>query len=200
MAPLNAAGPGWRTVEPGQASFNDLPCPGLASFSTTRPALVGSPPFPVGSMQSRIEEAEMPVRTADAVWTGNLQEGTGRMRFGGGAFEGKYSFSSRFEEGEGTNPEELIAAAQAGCYSMQLSSNLGKAGLSPDHVTTTAVVHLDKGESGFSITRIEMTSEARVDGIDDARFQEIVQQAKDGCLVSGALSAVGDITVTAKLV
>jgi lipoyl-dependent peroxiredoxin len=151
-------------------------------------------------MPTRIEEDEMPVRTAEAGWTGTLQEGTGHMRFGGGAFDGQYSFSSRFEEGEGTNPEELIAAAQAGCYSMQLSSNLGKAGLSPEHVSTTAVVHLDKGESGFSITRIEMTSEAKVDGIDDARFQEIVQQAKEGCLVSKALGAVGDITVTAKLV
>jgi lipoyl-dependent peroxiredoxin len=151
-------------------------------------------------MQSRIEEAEMPVRTADAEWMGSLQEGTGHMRFGGGAFDGRYSFSSRFEEGEGTNPEELIAAAQAGCYSMQLASNLGKAGLSPEHVTTTAVVHLDKGETGFSIARIELTSEARVDGIDDAGFQEIVRQAKDACLVSRALSAVGDITVTARLV
>ena len=142
----------------------------------------------------------MPVRTADAEWTGTLQEGTGRMRFGGGAFEGQYSFGSRFEEGEGTNPEELIAAAHAGCYSMALSGDLVKAGFAPEHISTTAVVHLDKGESGFSITGVELTSEASVEGIDDARFQEIAQQTKDGCPVSRALAAVGDITVTAKLV
>ena len=84
----------------------------------------------------------MPTRTADADWTGTLQEGSGRMRFGGGAFEGAYSFSSRFEEGEGTNPEELIAAAHAGCYSMALSGSLGKAGFAPETVATTAKVHI----------------------------------------------------------
>jgi osmotically inducible protein OsmC len=146
------------------------------------------------------EEAEMPVRTSDAEWTGTLQEGAGRMRFGGGAFEGQYSFGSRFEEGVGTNPEELIAAAHAGCYSMAFSGNLVKAGFTPERISTTAAIHLDKGESGFSITRIELTSEASVEGIDDARFQEIAQQTKDGCPVSRALAAVGDITVTAKLV
>ena len=142
----------------------------------------------------------MPVRTADAEWTGTLQEGTGRMRFGGGAFEGQYSFGSRFEEGEGTNPEELIAAAHAGCYSMALSGSLVKAGFTPGHISTTAVVHLDKGESGFSIARIELNSEASVEGIDDARFEEIAQQTKDGCPVSRALAAIEDISVNAKLV
>ncbi|MEX2405721.1 MAG: OsmC family protein [Actinomycetota bacterium] len=143
----------------------------------------------------------MPVRTADAEWTGTLQEGTGRMRFGGGAFEGQYSFGSRFEEGEGTNPEELIAAAHAGCYSMAFSGNLVKAGFMPERISTTAVVHLDKGEAGFSITGIELITQAKVGGdIDEARFQEIAAQTKDGCPVSQALAAVGDITVTAKLV
>jgi len=143
----------------------------------------------------------MPVRTADADWTGTLQEGTGRMRFGGGAFEGQYSFGSRFEEGEGTNPEELIAAAHAGCYSMAFSGNLVKAGFTPEHISTTAVVHLDKGESGFSILGIELNTEAKVGGdIEEARFQEIAQQTKEGCPVSRALAAVGDISVTAKLV
>jgi lipoyl-dependent peroxiredoxin len=142
----------------------------------------------------------MPVRTADAEWTGTLQEGTGRMRFGGGAFEGQYSFGSRFEEGEGTNPEELIAAAHAGCYSMAFSGNLTKAGFPPEHIATTAVVHLEKGESGFSIARIELNTEARVDGIDEAQFQEIAEQTKKGCPVSRALAAVEDIAVTAKLV
>jgi osmotically inducible protein OsmC len=142
----------------------------------------------------------MPVRTADAEWTGTLQEGTGRMRFGGGAFEGQYSFGSRFEEGEGTNPEELIAAAHAGCYSMAFSGNLTKAGFPPEHISTTAVIHLEKGEPGFSIVRIELSTEARVEGIDEARFQEIAEQTKDGCPVSRALAAVKDIAVTAKLV
>jgi osmotically inducible protein OsmC len=143
----------------------------------------------------------MPIRTADADWTGTLQEGTGRMRFGGGAFEGQYSFGSRFEEGEGTNPEELIAAAHAGCYSMAFSGNLVKAGFAPEHISTTAVVHLDKGESGFSITGIELKTEAKVGGdIEEARFQEIAAQTRDGCPVSRALAAVGDISVTAKLV
>lgn len=142
----------------------------------------------------------MPVRTADAEWTGTLQEGTGRMRFGGGAFEGQYSFGSRFEEGEGTNPEELIAAAHAGCYSMALSGSLVKAGFAPEHISTTAVVHLDKGESGFSISGIELNTEAKVGGdIDEARFQEIAAQTKDGCPVSRALAAIEDISVTAKL-
>lgn len=143
----------------------------------------------------------MPVRTADAEWTGTLREGSGRMRFGGGAFQGQYSFGSRFEEGEGTNPEELIAAAHAGCYSMALSGDLVKAGFPPEHITTTAKVHLDKGEAGFSISGIELITEVKVGGdIDEARFQEIAQQTKNGCPVSRALAAVGDIAVTAKLV
>jgi lipoyl-dependent peroxiredoxin len=143
----------------------------------------------------------MPLRTADAEWTGTLREGSGRMRFGGGAFEGQYSFGSRFEEGEGTNPEELIAAAHAGCYSMALSGDLVKAGFTPEHVSTTAKVHLDKGEAGFSISGIELITEAKVGGdIDEERFQEIAAQTKDGCPVSRALAAVGDISVTAKLV
>jgi osmotically inducible protein OsmC len=143
----------------------------------------------------------MPVRTADAEWTGTLREGSGRMRFGGGAFEGAYSFSSRFEEGEGTNPEELIAAAHAGCYSMALAGNLGKAGFEPRRVETSAKVSVERGESGFSITRIELVTRAAVGGgIDDAAFQEIAAQTRDGCPVSRALAAVPDISVTATLV
>jgi osmotically inducible protein OsmC len=142
----------------------------------------------------------MPVRTADAEWTGTLQEGTGHMRMGGGAYEGAYSFASRFEEGEGTNPEELIAAAHAGCYSMALSGNLGRAGFSPEHVTTTARVHLEKGDAGFSVTRIELDTRASVGGgIDDATFQEIARTTKDTCPVSRALAAVSEVTVTAVL-
>src|SRR3954463_8360576 len=100
------------------------------------------------------EEATMPKRTASAVWNGSLTEGNGTMRMGSGAYEGPYSFQSRFEEGDGTNPEELIAAAHAGCFSMALSGELGKAGHDVDTVETDATVHLDKVDEGFAIKRI----------------------------------------------
>jgi len=141
----------------------------------------------------------MPIRTADAEWTGTLQQGSGHMRLGGGAFDGAYSFSSRFEEGEGTNPEELIAAAHAGCFSMALSGNLGKAGFLPERVATTANVHLEKGDAGFSVTRIELVTTARVADVDDATFQVIAEQTKETCPVSRALAAVPEVTVRAAL-
>ncbi len=139
----------------------------------------------------------MPVRTADAQWEGSLEDGKGTMRFS--AFEGPYSSASRFEEGPGTNPEELIAAAHAGCYSMALAGGLSKAGHVPDSVRTTAKVHIDKGEAGFKITRIELATEARVSGVDEATFQEIAEATKKGCPVSQALEAV-PIELKAKLV
>jgi osmotically inducible protein OsmC len=140
----------------------------------------------------------MPTRKADAQWEGSLTDGKGTMRFGSGAFEGAYSFSSRFEEGTGTNPEELIAAAHAGCFSMAFASSLTKAGHVPDSVQTTANVHLDKGDAGFSITRIDLISEVKVSGIDDAQFQELAEATKSGCPVSRALASV-DITLKATL-
>src|SRR5438094_7053207 len=115
----------------------------------------------------------MTVRTASARWEGALRDGNGTMEFGSGAFEGAYSFSSRFEEGPGTNPEELIAAAHAGCYSMALAGGLSREGHEPDSVYTTAKVHIDKVGAGFKITRIELATEARVPGVDEATFQEI---------------------------
>jgi len=141
----------------------------------------------------------MPVRKADARWEGDLPNGKGTMRFGGGAFEGQYSFSSRFEEGAGTNPEELIAAAHAGCFSMAFSNGLAKAGFTPTRVDTTANVTLEKTDAGFGITKIQLTTEAEVPGIDQAAFDEQAQAAKAGCPVSKALAAV-DITLDAKLV
>ncbi len=141
----------------------------------------------------------MPVRTANAVWNGTLREGSGSMKFGSGAFDGAYSFVSRFEEGTGTNPEELIAAAHAGCYSMALSGDLGRAGFTPDHVSTQAKVHITKGDAGFSISLIELFTEAKVPGIDEPAFQEIAQKTKSGCPVSRALQAV-EIVVHASLV
>ena len=141
----------------------------------------------------------MPVRTSDAEWTGTLREGAGTMRLGGGAFEGQYSFGSRFEEGSGTNPEELIAAAHAGCYSMALAGDLGKAGHTPTSVRTTARVHVEKGESGFGITLIELATQAAVPGIDADEFQKIAEGTKSACPVSRALASV-PIELTATLV
>jgi len=140
----------------------------------------------------------MPVRNAEARWEGDLPNGKGTMRFGGGAFEGQYSFSSRFEDGAGTNPEELIAAAHAGCFSMALSNGLAKAGFTPTRVDTTASVHLEKTDAGFGITKIDLRTEAEVPGIDQAAFDEQAETAKKNCPVSKALSAV-DITLDAKL-
>lgn len=138
----------------------------------------------------------MPARSSHAAWTGTLKEGAGQLRLGSGAYEGRYTFASRFEEGPGTNPEELIAAAHAGCYAMFLTATLGKAGHTDTEVATTATVHLGAGPT---ITLIELATEAKVPGIDDAAFQELAQVAKDGCPVSKALAAV-EIRSTAKLV
>ena len=141
----------------------------------------------------------MPARTASARWEGSLQDGKGTMRLGSGAFEGQYSFSSRFEEGTGTNPEELIGAAHAGCFSMALSAGLGRAGFTPTSVETTAEVHLERAESGFRISRIELSCSAEVPGIEDATFQEQAEAAKAGCPVSRALASVPEITLEASL-
>jgi len=142
----------------------------------------------------------MPVRTAEAQWNGNLREGNGTMKLGSGAFEGAYSFPSRFEAGHGSNPEELIAAAHAGCFSMAFAAGLTRAGFAPTSVRTTAKVHIEPVEGGFGITRIELDTEAKVPGIDSAAFQEQAEAAKKGCPVSKALAAVENITLNAKLV
>jgi len=140
----------------------------------------------------------MPVRTGNAVWEGNLKEGKGTVELGSGAYKGAYSFGSRFEEGTGTNPEELIAAAHAGCFSMALSNGLDGAGHKPRRISTTAKVHLEKGDAGFSITLIELNMEADVPGIDEATFMEQANKAKAGCPVSRALAAT-QIKLNAKL-
>ncbi len=142
----------------------------------------------------------MAARTANALWEGSLREGRGQMSLGSGAFEGAYSFTSRFEEGEsGTNPEELVAAAHAGCFSMQLSGVLNKAGHEPESVETEATVHLDKGADGFSITRIELRTRGRVPNIDADEFRTHAETAKEICPVSRALGGVGSIEVEAEL-
>ena len=140
----------------------------------------------------------MPARTAQAVWNGDLRNGNGRMKLGSGAWEGNYSFSSRFEEGTGTNPEELIGAAHAGCFSMALSAGLAKGGFQPTRIQTEARVHLQKADDGFKIGRIDLNTEAEVPGIDDQTFRKFAEQAKAGCPVSKALAGV-QIELTAQL-
>lgn len=129
-------------------------------------------------------------RTASAVWQGDLKEGSGSLALGSGAFEGQYSFTSRFEEGVGTNPEELIGAAHAGCFSMALSGDLSKAGYTVDEIKTEAIVSMEKGDSGFSITRIKLVSKARVKDIEMEEFAKYASGAKQNCPVSRALGAV----------
>lgn len=132
----------------------------------------------------------MPVRSANARWEGDIKGGGGNMKLGSGAFEGKYSFGSRFETDPGTNPEELIAAAHAGCYSMALTAALGRADFAPESVATSARVHLEITDAGPTITKIELTTEAAVPGIDETTFQEHATSAKENCPVSKALAGV----------
>lgn len=141
----------------------------------------------------------MPVRTAEAEWKGKLIDGQGSMKLGSGAFEGAYSFTSRFEEGKGTNPEELIAAAHAGCFSMALSGILGDAGFEPKSIKTTAKVSILKVGDGFEIKKSELSTVADVPGIDEATFLEKANAAKAGCPVSKVLAGA-EITLQAKLV
>ena len=141
----------------------------------------------------------MPKRTANARWEGSLQEGSGTMRMASGAYEGPYSFQSRFEEGEGTNPEELIAAAHAGCFSMALSLGLGQAGHEPESIETEATVAIDKAGGGFAITHILLRTRARVPGIDPDEFQRQAEAAKGGCPVSQALGGVESVELEAEL-
>ncbi len=140
----------------------------------------------------------MPARTASAVWEGDLKSGKGRMKLGSGAYEGPYSFLSRFEEGTGTNPEELIGAAHAGCFSMALSAGLDKAGIKARRIQTEARVHLEKVGDGFKITRIDLRTVGEVPGIDEKKFREHAEGAKKGCPVSKALAGA-EITLDASL-
>jgi osmotically inducible protein OsmC len=140
----------------------------------------------------------MPVRNASARWEGGLPAGRGSLALGSGAFQGQYSYGSRFEEGSGTNPEELIGAAHAGCFSMALAGVLSRAGQSPETIETTARVHLDKEGDAFTITVVELATEATVPGLSDDEFQRHADTAKSGCPVSRALAGVR-IELDAKL-
>ena len=142
----------------------------------------------------------MPTRTAEAEWKGNLAEGGGRLKVGSGAFEGPYTFRSRFEDGQSaTNPEELLGAAHAGCFTMALAAQLARERLMPTRIHTEAKVKLEKVGDAFSITRIDLATEAEVPGIDDNRFQKYASDAKQNCPLSKALAAT-EIHLTAKLV
>jgi lipoyl-dependent peroxiredoxin len=140
----------------------------------------------------------MPTRKAHARWEGSLKGGKGEVDFGNGSFKGAYSFASRFEEGKGTNPEELLGAAHAGCFAMALSLALGRAGFEPDYVDATAHVTVAPQDGGFKITKSHLVCVAKVPGIDRAAFAQQAEAAKAGCPVSQALAGV-EITLDARL-
>jgi lipoyl-dependent peroxiredoxin len=144
-------------------------------------------------------DKHMPVRSSSAVWQGSLESGNGTVRLGSGAWEGQYNFSSRFQEGTGTNPEELIAAAEASCFTMALSANLTNAGYTVDTLSTEAKAHIEKNdEGGWTISRVAMTTTAALSSIEEADFQKIVADTKATCPVSRALGGT-EITVDATL-
>jgi osmotically inducible protein OsmC len=140
----------------------------------------------------------MPTRKAHARWEGSIKEGKGQVEFGNGAFKAPYSFASRFEDGTGTNPEELLGAAHAGCFAMALSLMLGKAGFKPEYVDATAHVTVSPQDGGFRITKSHLVCQARAPGIDAAAFAKHAEAAKAGCPVSQALAGT-TITLDARL-
>lgn len=130
----------------------------------------------------------MPTRKATAIWRGSIKEGSGTLKTQSGAVDGDYSFATRFKDAPGTNPEELIAAAEAGCFSMAFSLMLGEAGYEPEEIKTSAAVRIKEDDSGIHIPTIELNCEARIPEIEDAEFQEIAENARANCPVSKALS------------
>lgn len=142
----------------------------------------------------------MATRDGKAEWRGDLRSGSGIVSVASGLFEdGNYSFTSRFEEGPGTNPEELIGAAHAGCFSMALSNVLNEAGHAPESIETTAKVHLRNVDGQPTIARIDLVTEGQVPGIEQQQFEQFAAQAKEGCPVSRALAGVGEMTIDATL-
>jgi lipoyl-dependent peroxiredoxin len=141
----------------------------------------------------------MATRNASAQWSGDLREGGGTMALGSGAFEGPYTFKSRFEDGPGTNPEELIGAAHAGCFTMALSLGLTENGTPPEVLNTEAKITLRNVDGVPTITRIDLVLRGRVDGVDEATFKQMAEQAKEQCIVSRALGGVDEITLDAAL-
>ncbi|HXS11172.1 MAG TPA: OsmC family protein [Acidobacteriaceae bacterium] len=139
-------------------------------------------------------------RSASAVWRGGLKDGKGSISTQSGVLkDAQYSFSTRFENGAGTNPEELIAAAHAGCFTMALSAQLTSAEIKPDEINTTAVVTMEKTDDGPTVTKIHLTTRARVPNIEKEKFDELAKKAKEGCPISRLLKAA-EITLDAQLV
>ncbi len=141
----------------------------------------------------------MPERIAEATWEGSLRAGRGTMKFGSGLFDAPFTYDTRFEEARGTNPEELLGAAHAGCFSMAFSAELGRAGFTPTRIVTQARVTLGSVDGKARITRIHLETEADVPGIDKESFTRIAEGAKTGCPVSAALAGV-EITLNARLI
>jgi osmotically inducible protein OsmC len=141
----------------------------------------------------------MPTRNAEATWQGTLKEGSGSVKLGSGTFEGPFTWASRFDTGAETNPEELLGAAHAGCFTMALNNRLFTNGFAPVRVHTVAQVALEKGESGMSISHIHLVTEAEIPNIDEATFKQHAEATKDTCIVSRALASV-PMTIDAKLV
>jgi lipoyl-dependent peroxiredoxin len=141
----------------------------------------------------------MAVRSGSAEWRGDLQGGAGTLTVGDGVFEGQYSFSSRFEDGAGTNPEELIAAAEASCFSMALANLLSQAGHAPTSVRTSARVELRNVDGAPTLTRIDLETVGKVPGIDEQQFRQHAEEARAGCPVSRALAGIPEISLDAKL-
>jgi lipoyl-dependent peroxiredoxin len=139
------------------------------------------------------------IRKASVVWEGNLRDGSGMIKLDSGSMIGPFSYASRYEKSPGSNPEELIAAAHAGCFSMALSDGLSQEGFVPEIIRTDAFVHLDKADNGFRISKIDLVTEAKVPRIEADRFQSVAEDAKQNCPVSRALSAV-ETTLKAALV
>jgi osmotically inducible protein OsmC len=138
----------------------------------------------------------MLIRTAQAKWSGDLKAGSGSIRLGSGAYDGPYSFNSRFESGTGTNPEELLGAAHAGCFTMALSLGLTTAGHPPTSLATTAKVHLGRVAEKLTITQIELTTDGEVPGISAQEFEKLAQSAKRDCILSRAISVPISLHVT----
>lgn len=142
----------------------------------------------------------MPTRKASAEWNGGIRSGGGSLRTESGALSSPYNFSGRFEQGSGTNPEELLAASHAGCYSMALSGNLERAGKPATKISTEAACTIEKADAGFKVTKMHLTVRAGVPGIDDAEFQKVAAQTKDTCPISGVMKDNVEVTVDAKLI
>ena len=138
-------------------------------------------------------------RTAEAEWNGDLKGGKGAVKTGSGGYNGNYSFATRFENGKGANPEELLGAAHAGCFSMALANSLAQAGFPATSVKTKADVHLNKDDKGFLINLIELTVDAVVPKVDNATFQQHVEKTKTGCIISRALGSIPTMNVKATL-